>query len=164
MTQRSRNTNRFCKFHDDYGHDTEDCFELKREIKRLIETGALRKFTTPIKGSQPRTVKEVPPVTDPKTKDVLGNIHVITGGESCSAGTKKRSRAEIMNINTTKHARKTEQSESPVITFCPEDGAHVQALHCDALVVEAVIDNYVVRRILIDEGSSINLITWEACK
>ena len=41
MTQRSRNTNRFCKFHDDYGHDTEGCFELKRKIEGLIETGAL---------------------------------------------------------------------------------------------------------------------------
>ena len=69
-----------------------------------------------------------------------------------------------MHINATKHAEKIEQSEAPVITFSPEDGAHVQAPHCDALVVEAVIDNYAVKRILIDEGSSINLITWEAYK
>ena len=107
MTQRSRNTNRFYKFHDDYGHDTEDCFELKREIERLIEIGALRKFTTPPKESQPNTIKEVPPVANPKTKAVLGRIHVITGGESFSTGTKKRSRAEIMHINSTKHAKKT---------------------------------------------------------
>ena len=93
MTQRSRNINHFYKFHDDYGHDTEDCFELKREIERLIETGALRKFTTPPMGNSSSAAKEVPLVTDPKTKVVLGNIHVITGGESCSAGTKKRSRA-----------------------------------------------------------------------
>ena len=94
----------------------------------------------------------------------MGKVHVITGGESCSVARKKRSRAYVMSINTTRHARKISDHPVLVITFGHDDGAHVQTPHSDALVVEAIIDNYAVRRILIDEGSSINLITSTAYK
>ncbi|KAL0356173.1 UNVERIFIED_CONTAM: hypothetical protein Sradi_4064200 [Sesamum radiatum] len=34
----------FCHFHEDRGHDTEDCYNLKDEIERLVQKGHFREF------------------------------------------------------------------------------------------------------------------------
>ncbi|XP_043721011.1 uncharacterized protein LOC122668525 [Telopea speciosissima] len=39
-----RNNNKFCKFHKDVGHDSEDCRPLKREIEDVIQKGYLRRY------------------------------------------------------------------------------------------------------------------------
>ncbi|XP_052172137.1 uncharacterized protein LOC127788055 [Diospyros lotus] len=37
-----RNQNKYCRFHRDHGHDTEECHQLKEEIQELINQGFLR--------------------------------------------------------------------------------------------------------------------------
>ncbi|EXB66605.1 hypothetical protein L484_024901 [Morus notabilis] len=39
-----RNQKKFCRFHGDVGHHTNDCADLKDEIKRVIHEGRLQKF------------------------------------------------------------------------------------------------------------------------
>ncbi|CAA0810386.1 Unknown protein, partial [Striga hermonthica] len=41
---------RYCRFHKDYGHTTEDCRHLKDEIERLIRAGHLKEFVYQDKG------------------------------------------------------------------------------------------------------------------
>ena len=36
-----RNQNKYCRFHKDIGHTTEECITLKNEIKKLIHRGYL---------------------------------------------------------------------------------------------------------------------------
>ena len=31
-----RNRNKYCRFHRDYGHDMDECFDLKQQIENLI--------------------------------------------------------------------------------------------------------------------------------
>ncbi|KAL8481254.1 hypothetical protein ACS0TY_027149 [Phlomoides rotata] len=38
------NSNKFFHFHNDYGHNTNDCFHLRDEIERLIQAGNLKEF------------------------------------------------------------------------------------------------------------------------
>ena len=40
----TRDNNRYCEFHRDYGHFTDDCIQLKKEIEYLIRRGYLRRF------------------------------------------------------------------------------------------------------------------------
>ena len=42
-----RDNSKYCEFHRDYGHRTDDCIQLKREIEYLIWRGYLRRFISP---------------------------------------------------------------------------------------------------------------------
>lgn len=50
------------------------------------------------------------------------------------------------------------KEEHPPITFSTEDTRGVSQLHDDALVVMLVISNYITHCILIDNGSSANIL------
>ena len=39
-----RDTNKYCRFHEDYGHETNECRHLKDEIEYLLRSGKLKKF------------------------------------------------------------------------------------------------------------------------
>lgn len=43
-----RNNRKFCHFHDDHGHDTEEYIHLKKQIEALIQQGRLQRLTTTI--------------------------------------------------------------------------------------------------------------------
>ena len=39
-----RDSTKYCEFHRDHGHRTDDCVQLRREIEYLIRRGHLRRF------------------------------------------------------------------------------------------------------------------------
>jgi hypothetical protein len=53
---------------------------------------------------------------------------------------------------------KTRRAESEAITFTSEDEAGVSYPHDDALVVTLMIANYTIHRILVDNGSSADIL------
>ncbi|KAL2491928.1 RNA-directed DNA polymerase [Abeliophyllum distichum] len=69
-----RHERKYCKFHRDHGHDTEDCHQLKEEIERLIKRGHLSKFVKADKekGKEAEYRQQPPPR--------VGVINVIVGG------------------------------------------------------------------------------------
>ena len=42
-----RDNTRYCEFHKDYGHRTDNCIQLRKEIEYLIRRGYLRRFIAP---------------------------------------------------------------------------------------------------------------------
>ncbi|XP_022883798.1 uncharacterized protein LOC111400631 [Olea europaea var. sylvestris] len=47
-----RNQSKYCHFHKDQGHDTEECLPLKEEIERLLRQGLLAKYVKIDRGKQ----------------------------------------------------------------------------------------------------------------
>ena len=56
----TRDNTRYCEFHRDYGHRTDDCIQLKREIEYLIRRGYLRRFIAPENESQNQAQNQAP--------------------------------------------------------------------------------------------------------
>ncbi|XP_021631775.1 uncharacterized protein LOC110629169 [Manihot esculenta] len=155
-----RNPDKYCQYHRTHGHDTNNCYQLISEIEMLIKRGHLRNFVKKPEGQspQPNPTAQTPRRTGagPVNDGSSGTINMIVGGTGgrMSRRGKKRGRegesssAEVMQV----------VEHSPVtITFSPEDAQGVQMPHDDAFVIEAVIHNYRVKKILVDDGSKVFL-------
>ncbi|XP_022138036.1 uncharacterized protein LOC111009292 [Momordica charantia] len=107
-----RSKGRYCLFHLDHGHATQDCFDLKEEVEGLIRRGYLKEY-----------------MEDPKATQ---------NGENDKQSTK--------------------------IEFSKDEATHLLHPHNDALVITLKIANAKVHQILVDGGSSANIISLAAYK
>ena len=86
-----RDNTGYCEFHRDYGHRTDDCIQLRKEIEYLIRRGYLRLFIASEGQAQNQAQAQQPPPPPRQAttqhQQPLGEIHVISrgfagGGES----------------------------------------------------------------------------------
>ncbi|XP_010245798.1 PREDICTED: uncharacterized protein LOC104589244 [Nelumbo nucifera] len=152
-----RNHNKYCKFHRDHGHDTENCFNLCNHIEDLIRRGYLDGFIKSEKlAHEERHTKDARPL--PRAPPT-GVIHVISGGIAAggesSSGRKKYVR--LCEIDNQGHKKKHDQS----ITFTNDDLRGVQTPNDDTLEI-AEVANFKIRRILVDIGSSADVLFEDA--
>ncbi|XP_057962237.1 uncharacterized protein LOC131153796 [Malania oleifera] len=83
-TPLNRNMSKFCAFHRDHVHDTEECIQLKKEIEALIRRGYLSKFINK-EDPQREPLEQRRHGAKEKEEQVIGEIAVIFGG-SASGG------------------------------------------------------------------------------
>ncbi|XP_050233156.1 uncharacterized protein LOC126681653 [Mercurialis annua] len=120
LHQTKRETSKYCRFHEGYGHDTDRCWDLKREIEQLIQSGVLKKFVHTEGNAEKRKPEHVDKEeANKRFKEPMGVINMIEGGEPYSKSQKKKIRKGVYSIST-----KTAVEELPLVTFGPEDGKH----------------------------------------
>jgi hypothetical protein len=165
------NSNEWCRYHRCKGHDTERCYKLRDLIEELIRSGHLRKFIE--KAAQGKTCRSgttrqprSPPPEEDKGKE-KARIAVNTiaggfagGGESSSARRRYLRRIE-RETHSTNHV---EFPPAPDLSFSPKDAWGVVPHDDDPLVVQVQILNCDVKRVLIDSGSSTDIMYWDAFK
>ena len=164
----TRDNTKYCEFHRDYGHRTDDCIKLKREIEYLIWRGYLRRFISPKNQPRNQAQNQAPPQQPPPRKTTtqhqqpLGEILVISGGFAGGGESSSAQKAHLRNIRSTEIAEIQAVSKLPrlntSITFSDSDLEGCQHPHDDPLVVRAVMANKIVHRVLIDNGSSADII------
>ena len=166
----ARDHTKYCEFHRDYGHRTDDCIQLKREIEYLIQRGYLRRFISP--ESQPQnqtqnqalTQQPLPPPRQTTTQhqQPLGEIHVISGGFVGGGESSSARKAHLHNIRSAEIGEIQSVSKLPrldtCITFFDSDLEGCQHPHDDPLVVRAIMANKIVHRVLVNNGSSVDII------
>ena len=80
-----RNRNKYCRFHRDYGHDTDECFDLKQQVENLIRQGKLKIFL-----GRDHKDEKLKGKVEESSRPPLGEIKVIIGGSSTGQSSKSK--------------------------------------------------------------------------
>ena len=156
-----RDDTKYCEFHKDHGHRTNDCIQLKNEIEYLIRRGHLSRYVAP----EGRERVQPPPPRQPtpfQHQPPLGEIHVISGGFARGRESNSARKAHLRNIILGETIEVQTVSKLPrldtTITFSDFDMEGCQHPHDDPLVIKAIVANKTIHRVLVDNGSSADII------
>ena len=87
---------------------------------------------------------------------------MIVGGGS--TGQSSRSRKAylkvVQNVQLLGRSSKTRTPDEQAITFTDEDASRIHHPHNDAIVITLIIADYLTRRVLVDNGSSTNILYY----
>uniref|UniRef100_A0A2N9IQL1 Reverse transcriptase domain-containing protein n=1 Tax=Fagus sylvatica TaxID=28930 RepID=A0A2N9IQL1_FAGSY len=149
----SRESKPYCAYHRERGHLTESCRNYKALLEELVRDGHLHQFIDSIKHQQQR--EHVP-----KPKAPIGTIDVIhSHAQADNLRMETRAAAHLREVfqvseGVTPAPKRLRKEMTEEIIFTDRDLEGVQLPHSDALVVTMQIGDFKVKRILIDPGSS----------
>nr|GEU29209.1 reverse transcriptase domain-containing protein [Tanacetum cinerariifolium] len=126
-----RSSNKFCDFHNDKGHGTDECMQLKNQIEELVRAGKLSHLIKEIKQGrdQPKVEKKEAPA-----KDKSMAIYMIQSWHRMSRQKVTQSFERVRQI-TFPSLTNSNRTEGP-------------------LVIEAKIGGHKIHRMYVDGGSS----------
>ncbi|GAA0162607.1 hypothetical protein LIER_39441 [Lithospermum erythrorhizon] len=150
----------YCEYHRDHGHDTDDFRLLKAEITKLIQRGHLKEFVKKNQERSPRRQRESPRRnTRPRSQippRKTGRIDTISGGLA-GGGDTSNSRKEYARRVVYRMAPMT-TIDREIISFSEEGPEGIEVPHDDPLIISPVIANFLVARLLVDTGSSADIL------
>ncbi|CAL2238414.1 unnamed protein product [Prunus armeniaca] len=156
----NRDTGKFCRYHQQNSHNTEDCISLRKIVKRLIREGKLDHH-----------IAKPPQASAPNANRQINMISTISGGPTL-AGPSNRSMKQyvcaahypqVFGIEDDRCRKVLKVGWEP-ITFCEEEEEGIIYPYDDPMIIRAEIANYNVGRVLIDTRSSVNVIFVDAFK
>ncbi|XP_052723752.1 uncharacterized protein LOC128193711 [Vigna angularis] len=184
QTPKGADGSKHCAYHRNMGHTTEECTALKDKIEELIQAGKLKQYVreerpphTATRSTQrpayrsdrPRPTRTERPRSErrrsqsrsrSRERPLRGHINTISGGfaggESSSSARKRHIRA-LQSVNAVDKPRRT----MPPITFSDEDFHAPDPDQDDPMVITAEIARYGVSKVLVDQGSSVNILYWK---
>ena len=178
----------YCAFHQANGHSTRSCIRLRDVLEKLARQGELtpyitkdffrkhkklyngkgRQFKTPIRRKGDSSGEDQDDDSGRRSRQrtpirhSTPEINVIAGGIPKAQPTKnqkranKKQRLSIMNIET------KNLGNNGVISFSEEDAIGLQQPHDDAIVLSLKVGMHRVKRILVDTGSSADILYLSA--
>ncbi|GJU04334.1 reverse transcriptase domain-containing protein [Tanacetum coccineum] len=129
---RTGDPDKYCDYHQDKGHHTNDCIQLRKQLEITLELGKLNHLMKDLRQRVERRQNINPPA--PKVINMV-DVHY--------SKKKKQKDREIM-----KSWMNTPISFPPIMTDDASD---------EPLIIEAEIEGYLVRRVYVDEGSSVEV-------
>ncbi|GAV77012.1 hypothetical protein CFOL_v3_20484 [Cephalotus follicularis] len=159
-----RNVEKYCRYHREHGHDTEECRQLKNQIEDLIRRGHLRKYVdreTP-QGRREQRREEAPHRGEEPQQKPRGVIHTISGGVASGGDHKNARKAygrQSLVVQQVHHSKRLRtDGEEEAISFSEADYEGVRLPHNDPVVVTLMVELFTTKRILIDSGSSADIL------
>nr|XP_023904442.1 uncharacterized protein LOC112016163 [Quercus suber] len=163
--------NKYCRFHKNHGHYTEDCRDLKEHIEELIQRGKLQKFVKKgehnrfqdgNKGQRESTSRGNNHHYQPP-QNVIGEIQTIAGGPMAGGSfrsLKKAYQRQVNSVHITPPLKQRRTNQDMI--FNEGDARGVKQPHNDPLVITLTIEGFNTKRILVDNGSSADIIYFPA--
>ncbi|KAJ9541934.1 hypothetical protein OSB04_028440 [Centaurea solstitialis] len=154
---KDKDQNKWCDFHEDHSHTTDECISLKKEISHLKSKGHLKGIIPDEQGR---------PTSPAHTKVV----NYITGGSEVCGLTYSAAKRHAQEgpdehpISDEVKSKAEKELDTMIIAFDQDDTQGVHHKHHDALVIQLTLENCLTKRILIDGGSSANVIFVDTLK
>ncbi|XP_077224038.1 uncharacterized protein LOC143857491 [Tasmannia lanceolata] len=177
-----RDPSKYCRFHKDHGHDTDECWQLKEEIEQLIDQGYLKKYIrtdgrrqerrekspqgrsprrsqpSPARNKTPQPASTQPEAPRSQPRGVMGTIMGGPAAGGTSSAARKAYARRVNAVHTTSKKTRTENE----ISFSDADLDNLILPHDDALVLTMLLANWEVKKILMDNGSSADILYYHA--
>ena len=89
---------------------------------------------------------------------------MILGGDSTSQSSRSRKTylKVVQNIQLSRRSPKMRTTEEQAIIFMDEDAARIHHPHNDAIIITLLIADYTTRRVLVDNGSLVDILYYPA--
>ena len=146
------NQNLYCAYHQKPGHTTDDCRNLKNYLDRLVREGKLRHLLHRPEQSNVETRQGT-------LRPPIGTISVILAapGRTDSGPFRVMSMGRFPTEPDERESKRARVSATPLIGFTEDDKQGTIQPHEDALVVTLRIGGYDVKRVLVDQGSAVEV-------
>lgn len=148
-----RNQNLYCTYHKDKGHTTEQCPVLKDHLRQLAKAGYLKDFVI---DTEDRGVGQAAPHRGNPLPPPLGIIEVIHTPPKNFTTARRKGVLTIVpteeSLGVPSSGKKIKLSREP-IAFDDSNLEGTVQPHDDVLVVTTRISGFLVKRVMIDQGS-----------
>ncbi|GAV71359.1 hypothetical protein CFOL_v3_14853 [Cephalotus follicularis] len=158
-----RDTEKYFRYHCDHEHNTEECRQLKNQIENLIRKGHLRKYVdrnTPQQSRKHR--EEAPQQPEEQQHQPRGVIHTISKGVASGGNHKNARKAygrQSLAVQQIQHSKRIKTGgDEEVISFSEVDYEGVRLPHDDPVLITLLVELFTMKRILIDSGSSADIL------
>ncbi|XP_016192590.1 uncharacterized protein LOC107633484 [Arachis ipaensis] len=160
------NKNLYCDYHKGFSHKTQDCFDLKDALEKVIQEGKLAEFSHLIR--EPRRwdrdrsgddrIRTVRPMQEPEEDNERGlTIVNIVVGRDVAPRSKSACRKDTKVLAVSSSSPALSPRRVPSISFGPEDRWFDDLPENPPMVITVRVGTGLVRRILMDTGVDSNI-------
>ena len=152
--QDNQDTGKFCRYHQHNSYNTEECISLRKIVECLIREGKLDQY-----------IARSPQAPVPNPNPHINMISTISEGPTLASMSNQSVKQyvqaahypQVFGIEADRHHKVPKVGWEP-ITFCEEDEEGIIYPHDDPMIIRAEIADYDIGRVLIDTGTSVNVI------
>ena len=146
----------WCEFHEAFGHHINNCLSLGYQLDQLVRSGFLKDYI-----SESATTATLPAPLEEQAHEmpVLGEVHTIAGGFSGGGPTPSQRRKYARGVNSIEERISGDPWESDLV-FTRADLQDVVPHDNDPVVISVVTAGRKVHRVLVDQGSSADVMFW----
>ncbi|XXG54906.1 hypothetical protein AAC387_Pa03g2674 [Persea americana] len=163
----SRDQSKFCAYHKQNGHRTDECRSYKFHLENLVKEGHLREYIKQEGRGDDRPPRRDADNQDSEPEGVIHVIHLAAPPKKSSQARAEARRASHQNQVLTaapEQAAKKAKTEGVRIWFSDKDLEDVELPHNDALVLALKLQNFLVQRALVDPSSSSEVLYYDCFK
>ena len=153
-----QNQNFYCQYHQDHGHTTESCRNLRNYLDQLVREGKLKHLLHHSSGHQGQTHQE-------SRKDVAlrppvgtNNTILAAPGRTGTCPSRVLSVTQLPAEESQPEPKKARRNSHPILSFSEEDKIRTTQPHDDVLLITLRIGGYDVKRLMVDDGNTVEIL------
>jgi len=146
----------WCKVHEAFGHHINNCLALGYQLDELVKNGFLKDY---LAGAAATTTLAIPKEGQAHEMPIHGEVHTISGGFSGGGPTASQRKRYVRLVNSVAEEFSDDLWESDLV-FTRADLRDVVPHDNDPVVISVVTAGRKVHRVLVDQGSSADVMFW----